>query len=134
MDNIIIIAIGLFILFDILLVTYIFYKRKKKGLSKSEKEKLVTQWRKIKADSDMRHAVMDADKLLDLILARKGYTGPLGEKLKRSRALFSDLNGVWSAHKLRNRLAHELDMNLSSSQAQTALRQFEKAFRDLGVL
>ena len=128
------IALIVFVLIDVLIVGYVVWKGKKRGLSPAEKQKYMVHWQRIKSDRDLRHAVMDADKLLDSLLAKKGYAGPLGEKLKKSAKLFSDLNGVWSAHKMRNRLAHELDSQLTPSDAERALRQFERAFRDLGLL
>ena len=134
MDNWLLIAVVIFVLVDILIVFYVLWKRRSGGLSSQEKQKYFAHWKRIKADRDMRHAIMDADKLLDQILGRKGYSGPLGEKLKKSGKLFSDLNGVWYAHKLRNRLAHELDARLSTDEGKRALRQFERAFRDLGLL
>ncbi len=76
--------------------------------------------------------VMDADKLLDYALKCYGYDGFLGEKLKKGKGHFSDLNGVWNAHKLRNTLAHEL-VKISSERGKEALSQFKKALNDLGA-
>lgn len=123
-----------FIVFDLILVGYVVWKRSKKAMSQKDKQTYLEMWSRIQRDSDLRHAVMDADKLLDKLLTYKGYSGSLGEKLKRSGKLFSDLNGVWAAHKLRNRLAHELDARLSDSEGRRALQQFERAYRDLGLL
>ncbi|EKD64900.1 MAG: hypothetical protein ACD_50C00256G0002 [uncultured bacterium] len=47
--------------------------------------------------------------------------------------MFSDLNGVWFAHKLRNKIAHELDSRVSMGEAKRALAAFKRAFVDLGV-
>lgn len=127
-------ALIVFVLIDVLIVGYVVWKRRGGGFSSAEKRKYLEHWERIRRDADFRHAVMDADKLLDTLLGRKGYSGPLGEKLKKSARLFSDLNGVWAAHKLRNRLAHELDAKLSPHEARRALQQFERAFRDLGLL
>lgn len=123
-----------FVLVDILIVAYVVWKRSSSGFSDTEKRKFRSHWKRIMNDRDLRHAIMDADKLLDLGLKGKRYEGSLGEKLKQSGSLFSDLNGVWAAHKLRNRLAHEMDAKLSKSEAQRALRHFERAFKDLGML
>ncbi|MDP2691250.1 MAG: hypothetical protein Q8O95_02480 [bacterium] len=78
-------------------------------------------------------AVLKADKLLDHALKQAGYTGTMGEKMKQARAVFRDNNGVWSAHKLRNRIAHEIHVKVSPIQANTALTAFKKAFIDLGI-
>jgi hypothetical protein len=47
--------------------------------------------------------------------------------------IYSDLDGIWSAHKLRNKIAHQLDYNISQTTAKSALKEFEKAFKDLGL-
>ncbi|MCA9374491.1 hypothetical protein KC725_05015 [Candidatus Peregrinibacteria bacterium] len=127
-------ALILFVMFDVLLVAFVLWKRNGGGLSDVQKREYLDMWSRIKNDSDLRHAVMDADKLLDRLLGHKGYSGSLGEKLKKSGSLFSDLNGVWSAHKLRNRLAHELDAKVSPKEGERALKQYARAFRDLGLL
>jgi 5'-deoxynucleotidase YfbR-like HD superfamily hydrolase len=90
-------------------------------------------WARIMSFSDQKHAVMEADKLLDVVLKKRGYQGSLGEKLKRHGKVFSDLNALWAAHKLRNRLAHELNFRLSEAEAKQAMRTFRKAFEDLGL-
>lgn len=83
--------------------------------------------------SNPKQAVLEADKLLDEALKLKGFNGSLGEKMKQAGALFSDQNGIWSAHKLRNRIAHELNMNINEKEASNALFQFKKALSDLGI-
>ena len=127
-------ALILFVMVDMLLVAFVVWKRSRGGLNDADKRQYLDMWSRIKNDSDVRHAIMDADKLLDKLLTHKGYSGSLGEKLKKSGSLFSDLNGVWAAHKLRNRLAHELDAQVSQNDAERALKQFARAFRDLGLL
>lgn len=126
------IFIVLFILLDLLVVISIFVLHKRKRFSPAEKQKYLFQWKKIKSNQDFR-TIIEADKLLDILLKKKGYHGTVGEKLKKSGKLFSDIHGLWDAHKLRNRLAHELDVRLTPKERDMALSQFEKAFRDLGI-
>lgn len=124
-----------FIVLDILLVGYIFIqKHKRKGFASSDLKYLQTHWDKIarNLEYDPKHAVLDADKLLDYALKAKGFSGSLGEKLKKAGPRFSDLDGVWSAHKLRNKLAHEI-MDLKVKDAKIALSQFRRALNDLGA-
>lgn len=125
--------IVVFVLFDLVVLFYILFLRKKGGFSQSERAIYLASCKRIFSDKDLKRAVMEADKLLDLLLTKKGYGGPLGEKLKRKGELFSDLNGVWTAHKLRNRLAHELHADVSNYEAAAALKSFKKAYRDLGL-
>lgn len=83
-----------------------------------------------------RHlAVMNADKLLDRAMKELGFRGDtMGERLKNGRPRFSDINGVWEAHKLRNRIAHEHDVHISYEQAERAITQLRRGLRDLGAV
>jgi hypothetical protein len=80
-------------------------------------------------------SVMNFDKLLDQALkARAAKGSTMGERMKNSAALFSDRNGVWAAHKLRNTIAHEPDVHVTYDQARRALHNFRKALKDLGAI
>lgn len=111
-----------------------FVLKGRKAFSKQEKRFFNLQWQIIKKQPDLKHAVLEADKLLNMILEKKGYRGTLGEKLKASAKLFTHLDAVWSAHKLRNKIAHELNFHVSLADGKQALNSFEKAFRDLQAL
>ena len=126
--------IGIFVLVDFLLLLYIFYRRSKKRFSDRDRIFFKKSWEKIRAQQDGKHALLDADKLLHVILVKKGFKGTVGDQLKKAEQLFTNINEVWFAHKLRNQIAHELDMKLSLGDHQRGLRIFENAFRDLGAL
>ena len=80
-------------------------------------------------------AVLNADKLVDQALRDRRVRGEtMGERMKNARTLFSNNDGVWFAHKLRNHVAHDSDVNISYNDAATALMHFKKALRDLGAL
>lgn len=126
-----------FLLLDLIFVVWIFIvkKRKKKKLSSQSQKYLQKHWIRIEKlfmDSDFKHAVLDADKLLDFALKEWGYQGNLGQKLKIAKLRFSNLNGVWSAHKLRNRIAHEI-IELRKAETKVALKNFKGALKDLGA-
>lgn len=125
---------GIFIAIDIVIAVLVFYFYGKKGFSEKDKEFFRKKWQEAASLPDQRLTVLEADKLLDKLLHKKGYAGSLGEKLKKAGTLFSDINAVWSAHKLRNRFAHELDFKPSPQEMGSAIRSFEKAFRDLQIL
>ena len=79
--------------------------------------------------------VIEADKLLDKAMMEMGIPGKtMGERLKKSGDKFSNLNAVWRAHKLRNALAHESDLEISYKQAYNALRVYKQALKDLGAI
>lgn len=89
--------------------------------------------KKILDEKDYSRQILELDKLLDQMLKRKGLNGSLGEKLKNNSYLFSNLDDLWFAHKLRNKIAHELDYRISSAQGSKAVSIFKKAFDDLGL-
>ena len=58
----------------------------------------------------------------------------MGERLKKNGDKFSNLNAVWRAHKLRNALAHESDLEITYKQAFNALGIYNQALKDLGAI
>lgn len=125
----------IFLLLDFALIVWIFLRRQGKIFRPEELNYMRSHWIRIldSFDSHPREAVMDADKLVDYALMRQGFDGSLGEKLKKAGRRFSDLNGLWRAHKLRNEIAHELSDKLNKGEAKSALAQFKKALNDLGA-
>ena len=82
---------------------------------------------------NLKNDIIEADKLLDFALKKYGYSGSLGEKLKKAGKLFSDENGVWVAHKMRNKLAHEINFQPSEFEFRSALESFRRALLDLKI-
>ncbi|MBR3246761.1 hypothetical protein IKF87_02660 [Candidatus Saccharibacteria bacterium] len=79
--------------------------------------------------------VISADKLLDKAMMEMGVPGKtMGERLKKCGDKFSNLNAVWRAHKLRNALAHESDLEISYKQAYNALQIYKQALKDIGAI
>lgn len=79
--------------------------------------------------------VIEADKLLDKALMEMGTPGKtMGDRLKRSGDKFTNINAVWRAHKLRNAIAHETDLEISYKQASNALAIYKQALKDLGAI
>lgn len=80
-------------------------------------------------------AVLNADKLLDHALRDSGFRGEtMGERMKSAKSKWSSPNGAWNAHKLRNRIAHETDAEVSYQEAARALHGFKQALKDLGAI
>lgn len=78
---------------------------------------------------DPRHAILEGDKLLDLLLITMGYRGSLGDKLKKCGKVFPNVQDLWNAHRLRNQIAHEIDAAIHPQQAKKALQAYKSAFR-----
>ena len=87
-------------------------------------------------DNQLKLAIMKADTLLEEALREAGVPGKdLGERLKRMKASdLPNLQNVWDAHKLRNRIAHETDFTLKRDLAERALTVYEQALTHLGAL
>ncbi len=132
--NLLSFGIFLFVIFDLFLVCWIFIRRRKSGLSSKDNAYLADQFARLEAacNVDPNRVVLDGDKLLDFALKKRGYTGSLGQKLKSANGVFSEVNQVWRAHKLRNRIAHEI-FQIRPADAREALGIFRKAVRDLGA-
>ncbi len=80
-------------------------------------------------------AIINGDKLLDKALIEMGIPGKtMGDRLKRGGGRFTNLNAVWRAHKLRNAIAHETDLEVSYKQATNALEVYKQALKDLGAI
>ena len=85
--------------------------------------------------SDWKIAVIEADKLFDETLQKKGFSGEsLGERLKNMVPgdlpdLYED---VWEAHKIRNQIVHEPDFELSQANARKIVGVFERAMKKMG--
>ena len=65
---------------------------------------------------EVKDSLVELDKLLDYILKNKRVSGgTLGERLKNANSMFSknDYNALWSAHKLRNQVVHEVEHNVN---------------------
>ena len=86
-------------------------------------------------DASYQFAILSADKLLDKALKESGITGEtMGDRLKQADKLLENINGVWAAHKLRNRIAHEVDGTVNRTVAKKMLRIYKNALKDLGAI
>ncbi len=87
--------------------------------------------------AEWKLAVLEADEMLDEVLARSGYQGEtLGEKLKAINPQeLKSYQDAWNAHKVRNQIAHEgTTMDFSHKVARDAIHQYENVFKELGFL
>ena len=104
----------------------------------NRKEKIKNErWQKIAEHlesgdpSRWRLAIIEADIMLDDLLSGKGYAGDtIGDKLKGvDRSDFLSLDDAWSAHKVRNNIAHEgSDFILTQRQARATIVSYKKVF------
>jgi hypothetical protein len=86
-------------------------------------------------ESDLKVAILEADKLLNDALREAGIMGiQLGDRLKKANVgQIPNLNDLWQAHKLRNQIAHEPNFKLKRDLAERALNIYEEALKNLGI-
>lgn len=92
---------------------------------------------KLKRDDANSHivCVLDADKLLDQALRDRGLSGKtMADRMKQCQGKWTNGNGVWAAHKLRNKLAHETDARIDYERARQALVAFKQGLKDMGAI
>ena len=80
-------------------------------------------------------AISEADKLFDLALKSTNLPGQtLGERLKAGEPRFEadQYHRLWNAHKLRNRLAHEVGASASKLETEAAVRALQAGIIRLG--
>lgn len=112
-----------------------------KGGNKLNQEKYRSKWLTIERSlakdqpNSFYLSVLGGDKLLDQALKESGYKGQtMGERLKGATPKLSNRNAVWAAHKLRNQIAHEPDVQMSYDTARRALASFKQALKDVGAI
>ncbi len=99
----------------------------------------VKEWRYLQAMCSNKDtwplAIINADKLLDVALKRRRFSGKtMGERLVAAQRKLTNNDTVWFAHKLRNRLVHEQDVQLREKDVKEALVGIRQALKDLGAL
>ena len=106
-----------------------------------DKEKYQSRWLEIEhglnpGSRDSQYmAILKADKLLDQVLRDTGSRGQtMGERMKSRQNAWSNANAVWAAHKIRNQIAHDENVQLSETTVRRALASFKQALKDLGAL
>ena len=123
---------GFLFLFLLAFLLFLFFPRKKK-LSARDQQLFLSHWNRIQGEPDLRQQLMQCDILLGKVMAALGIKGNVGAQLKSSPERFSDLNGIWNAHKIRNKIAHDLHFTLQDRDHSIAMRSYKRALKDLGI-
>lgn len=142
-------VIGLFVIIYVTVRLFELRKREHEyyatpiGVEERTEDSKPPRWQHIEAlmagtkKSEWREAIIEADIMLDDVLAGEGYQGNgVGEKLKSARsANFQTLQNAWEAHKVRNQIAHEGSaFDLSETLARRTMGNYEAVFREFGVI
>lgn len=113
----------------------------RKGAKQLDVDRYRTSWMTIEQqlvkgeESSCHLVVLNADKLLDQALKQRNFKGDtMGERMKSAKDTWSNANNVWSAHKLRNRIAHESDVQVGYDNARRALSSYKQALKDMRAI
>jgi len=141
---------ALYLLALIFALAFVFYVLKTWDITvgkvnTAERALIKSKWQEIEQSlltenvQNLNSAVVNADKLFDHVL--KGLVGKkdanMGERLKLAKNKFGDYEtyqGVWEAHKIRNRLVHEIHSEILTLESKRAIDKFKKGLIELGVL
>ena len=87
-------------------------------------------------EAEWKFAVIEADKIIDDTLKNAGFSGEtMGERLINiEQGQLTTLEGLWTAHKIRNRLAHDINYFLRYAEAKRAVQLYEKTLRELEAI
>ncbi|MCX6713043.1 MAG: hypothetical protein NTY66_02445 [Candidatus Vogelbacteria bacterium] len=103
-------------------------KTGKKNARWEEVERLISS----DNESDLKLAVIEADKMLEDLLSTLGYAGEsIGDRLMNvGKGDMESLDDAWEAHKYRNRIAHEVDFKISQHEAKQVIALYGRVFRE----
>ncbi len=86
-------------------------------------------------EGEWKYAVIEADKLVDDQLKDRFAGETMGERLMNiDKTQLLSIDGLWEAHKVRNRLAHDVNYFLRHAEAVRAIRLFEATLKELGAI
>ena len=111
-------------------------------LNDVSERRVIKAWKQIekrmmsKKEAEIKLAIIECDRVMDEILKVAGYRGEtMAERLKKvNSAQLANIEEIWRAHKVRNRIVHEESFNLSQQTAENLVNEYKKAFQEFGLL
>lgn len=120
---------------------FVFISLAKNSPRMLDQDKYRSRWMaiesRLKRDDENSYTVciFEADKLLDQALRDRGFSGKtMAERMKQCQGKWTNGNGVWAAHKLRNKLAHETDVRVDYERTRLAMLAFKQGLKDVGAI
>lgn len=125
------------------LLDFIFgsFKFARSTVSRDSEDKIKADWGRINSlikasgPSNLKQALIMADRSLDTALRDVASGQTLGERLKNAESKYEKYfyNKIWEAHKMRNNLVHEASFEPPYFMINESLQTFKKALEVLGV-
>jgi hypothetical protein len=114
---------------------------KARSFNPNDLKSVAKKWARLKAKlkganpDELKQIIMEADKLVDFALKKRGFIGSdMGGRLKSASAQDYRLQKLWKPHILRNKIAHEPGFVVYPARAKEAMKTFEQGLRNLGML
>jgi hypothetical protein len=112
-----------------------------KAVSIDTKGKISRDWQSIDVlikggmPSQLRQALIKADKTVDTALKDLVLGETMGERLKNAKDLFDRdvYDKIWKAHKVRNRLVHEADYEPQHFIVKEAIKNLRNGLKGINV-
>ena len=113
----------------------------RKFISKRVMATVIRDWQEIEAllkggiSSQLKQALIVADRSLDSVLKDLVVGGTMGERLKNAQNLFhpQTYDKIWQAHKLRNALVHESGFEVQGFVLRSSIENLRSGLNELGL-
>jgi len=127
---------GVIVVVAAVVVGFLFWRRRPRTL---KMDHFQDQWRALQQllrdKTKWADAIVEADKLLDAALKKKKFKGhSMGERLVKAQRMFTDNDGVWFGHKLRNKIDADPTVKLKEAEVKQALVGIRQGLKDIGAL
>jgi len=99
-------------------------RRRKHSIPALVKARLHERWDEVIELADPSRRVLEAEKVCDAVLKALEYQGTFAEKLQAAAPRLTHVEELWSAHRLRNRIAHEMNCRVSDADGRRAVQAF----------
>jgi len=117
--------LALFVIIFVVTLVLIIVFRSRFGDNPKWKETVRSKLRSLEVQNlDLNNQVIQLDKLLEFALQSKFRSKEsLGSLLKKNKKKFEkrDLDQIWQAHKVRNKIAHDIDFAANSKDLREAV-------------
>lgn len=113
----------------------------KKQVSVTTKNNILNAWNSVdialksKTPSQLRQALITADKCLDNALRDVVAGEKMADRLKNSKSKFDykTYDNIWKAHKIRNNLVHEAGFEPSYVTLINSIKDLQNGLTKLGI-
>lgn len=113
----------------------------KKSISKRVVAMVTWDWQEIKtlikgdSPSQLKQAIIVADRSLDAVLKDLVLGDNMGERLKNAKNLLhpQTYDKIWQSHKLRNALIHESGFEAQHFILKSSIENFKRGLKELGI-